>query len=84
MTWGGGFLDDPIGSIDFAGGNVIHISTGVSGLVACMILGNFIRSASEPRIIAGEITANIILNNASIIGGTSSLSDVHGTFCKNA
>ena len=39
MTWGGGFLDDPIGSIDFAGGNVIHISTGVSGLVACMILG---------------------------------------------
>ena len=36
---GRGFLDDPIGSIDFAGGNVIHISTGVSGLVACMILG---------------------------------------------
>ena len=39
MAWGGGVLE-MIGSIDFAGGNVIHISTGVSGLVACLILGN--------------------------------------------
>ena len=33
MAWGGGLLE-MIGSIDFAGGNVIHISTGVSGLTA--------------------------------------------------
>ncbi|MGN1404018.1 MAG: ammonium transporter [Ruminococcus sp.] len=38
MAWGGGLLE-MIGSIDFAGGNVIHISTGVSGLVACLFLG---------------------------------------------
>lgn len=38
MAWGGGLLE-MIGSIDFAGGNVIHISTGVSGLTACIILG---------------------------------------------
>lgn len=38
MAWGGGIFE-MIGSIDFAGGNVIHISTGVSGLVACLILG---------------------------------------------
>lgn len=38
MVWGGGFLAD-IGSIDFAGGNVVHISSGVSGLVLAMVLG---------------------------------------------
>lgn len=39
MVWGdGGFLRK-IGSVDFAGGNVVHISSGVSGLVACILLG---------------------------------------------
>lgn len=39
MVWGdGGFLKE-LGSLDFAGGNVVHISSGVSGLVACLILG---------------------------------------------
>lgn len=38
MVWGGGFLDK-IGSIDFAGGNVVHISSGISGLVLAVVLG---------------------------------------------
>ena len=39
MVWGaGGFLAE-IGSVDFAGGNVVHIRSGVSGLVLAMILG---------------------------------------------
>lgn len=39
MVWGdGGFLRS-LGSVDFAGGNVVHISSGVSGLVASIILG---------------------------------------------
>lgn len=39
MVWGlGGFIAK-LGAVDFAGGNVIHISSGVSGLVACIILG---------------------------------------------
>lgn len=38
MVWGGGFLDK-IHSIDFAGGNVVHISSGVSGLVLALVLG---------------------------------------------
>ena len=33
-----GFLAE-IGSVDFAGGNVVHISSGVSALVFAMILG---------------------------------------------
>lgn len=39
MVWGiGGFLAK-IGSVDFAGGNVVHISSGVSALVLCLVLG---------------------------------------------
>lgn len=39
MVWGeGGFLA-AIGSVDFAGGNVVHISSGVSALVLSLILG---------------------------------------------
>lgn len=39
MVWGdGGFLRN-LGALDFAGGNVVHISSGVSGLVACLLLG---------------------------------------------
>ncbi|MBP8640422.1 MAG: ammonium transporter [Oscillospiraceae bacterium] len=38
MVWGGGFLFR-IGSIDFAGGNVVHISSGVSALVLAILLG---------------------------------------------
>lgn len=39
MVWGqDGFLQ-LLGSVDFAGGNVVHISSGVSALVLCIILG---------------------------------------------
>ncbi len=39
MVWGeGGFLA-AIGSVDFAGGNVVHISSGVSALVFALVLG---------------------------------------------
>ena len=39
MVWGeGGFLA-AIGSVDFAGGNVVHISSGVSALVLALLLG---------------------------------------------
>ena len=39
MVWGeGGFLA-AIGSVDFAGGNVVHISSGISALTLAVILG---------------------------------------------
>ena len=39
MVWGeGGFLAE-IGSVDFAGGNVVHVASGVSALVLAMFLG---------------------------------------------
>lgn len=38
MVWGGGFLHE-IGSIDFAGGNVVHISSGFAGLILALVVG---------------------------------------------
>ena len=41
MVWGGegSFIGDMIGALDFAGGDVVHISSGITGLVLCMLLG---------------------------------------------
>ncbi len=38
-VWGGGFLAQ-LGALDFAGGLVIHILSGVSGLTICLLLGH--------------------------------------------
>lgn len=38
-VWGvGGWLRE-MGALDFAGGTVVHISSGIAGLVACLMLG---------------------------------------------
>lgn len=37
-VWGSGFLAE-LGALDFAGGLVIHILSGVSGLTLCILLG---------------------------------------------
>lgn len=39
MMWGVGGILRNLGAVDFAGGNVVHISSGVSGLVAAIMLG---------------------------------------------
>lgn len=46
-VWGGGWLSQ-LGALDFAGGTVVHISSGVSGLAACLILGPRKDMAYEP------------------------------------
>jgi Amt family ammonium transporter len=37
-VWGGGWLQK-LGALDFAGGTVVHISSGVSALVAALVVG---------------------------------------------
>lgn len=37
-VWGGGFLGSA-GLMDFAGGTVVHLSAGIAGLVAALVLG---------------------------------------------
>lgn len=39
MVWGEGGLIAGLGSVDFAGGDVVHISSGVSALVLAILLG---------------------------------------------
>jgi len=39
MVWGGGYIGSEIGALDFAGGLVVHMSSGFSALVGCLILG---------------------------------------------
>ena len=41
MVWGGegSFIGDIIGALDFAGGDVVHISSGFTGLILCLMLG---------------------------------------------
>lgn len=38
MVWGGGFLMK-LGAVDFAGGDVVHITSGISALVLALLLG---------------------------------------------
>ena len=41
MVWGGAgsLIGEKIGALDFAGGDVVHISSGVTGLLLCLMLG---------------------------------------------
>ena len=41
MVWGGdgSLIGGLIGALDFAGGDVVHISSGVTGLILCLALG---------------------------------------------
>lgn len=49
-VWGvDGWLRN-LGALDFAGGTVVHISSGISGLVACLVLGKRRESGSEPMV----------------------------------
>ena len=41
MVWGGegSLIGYYIGALDFAGGNVVHISSGLTGLILCILVG---------------------------------------------
>ena len=47
-VWGVGGWLRTMGALDFAGGTVVHISSGVSALVAALIMGKRIGHGSEP------------------------------------
>ncbi len=46
-VWGGGWLGE-LGALDFAGGNVVHINSGVAALAAALIFGRRLGFGSEP------------------------------------
>jgi len=48
-VWGGGWLAN-MGALDFAGGTVVHISSGFSGLIAAMVIGKRLNRSTDPTI----------------------------------
>ncbi len=57
-VWGGGFLSD-LGTLDFAGGTVVHINAGVAGLVCALVLGKRIGYPKE-AILPHNLTLTMI------------------------
>ena len=47
-VWGGGWIGAKVGAIDFAGGTVVHISSGISALVTAIYLGKRIGYPGTP------------------------------------
>lgn len=47
MVWGGGWIGAKLHALDFAGGTVVHISSGISALTLCIMLGKRRGAGSE-------------------------------------
>ena len=47
-VWGGGWIGTQVGALDFAGGTVVHISSGVSALVTALYLGKRVGYPESP------------------------------------
>ena len=81
MVWGGGLLAK-LGAVDFAGGNVVHISSGVSALVLTLMLGkrkNFGKATYHPHNVPFVLLGAALLwfgwfgFNAGSAGGANAL-----------
>jgi Amt family ammonium transporter len=47
MVWGGGYIGDTLGALDFAGGLVVHTSSGITALILAIVLGERVRYGKE-------------------------------------
>ncbi len=57
-VWGGGFLGGA-GVLDFAGGTVVHINSGVAGLVAAIVVGKRVGFGQE-RLAPHNLTYSVV------------------------
>ncbi|MGH9824448.1 MAG: ammonium transporter, partial [Blastocatellia bacterium] len=60
-VWGGGWLMKK-GALDFAGGTVVHISSGVSALVAAIVIGK--RTGYPKRVLPPHNVAFTVMGGA--------------------
>lgn len=63
MVWGGGFLGET-GALDFAGGTVVHISSGTSALVVALVIGKrkgFPRTSMPPHNLPMTVLGTALL-----------------------
>ena len=64
MVWGGGLLAQ-MGALDFAGGNVVHISSGIAGLIMALMVGkrhDYDRIAYRPHNVPFVLLGTAILS----------------------
>ena len=81
MVWGGGLLAR-MGALDFAGGDVVHVSSGVSGLVLAMIIGKrreFTRTEYRPHNVPFVLLGTGILAFGWLGFNTGSALEVNST-----
>ena len=83
MVWGeGGFLA-AIGSVDFAGGNVVHISSGVSALVLATYLGRkkgYEKTSYRIHNIPFVVLGASLKRTDTLVEKSSRMSENSGTF----
>ncbi|GIM27342.1 ammonium transporter [Clostridium polyendosporum] len=60
-VWGNGGWLKNLGVLDFAGGNVVEINSGVSGLVAALVLGRRKKTVPEPHHVPMAILGGGLL-----------------------
>ena len=95
MVWASGGFFFEKGALDFAGGTVVHINAGVSGLVGCLILGKrtgYLKEAMPPHSLTATLIGTGLLwvgwfgfNAGSALGasGTAGLAMIN-TFTATA
>lgn len=62
-VWGGGWIGE-MGALDFAGGTVVHISSGVAALVAALVIGkrrNYPESNQPPHSLGLTVLGGALL-----------------------
>ncbi len=47
-VWGGGWIGSVLGALDFAGGTVVHISSGIAGLISAYVIGSRKGHGTQP------------------------------------
>ncbi|MBW8754549.1 MAG: ammonium transporter, partial [Sphingomonadales bacterium] len=62
--WGGGWLSNRLGTLDFAGGIVVHTTAGVSALVAALLLG---RRQGFPKTLMLPHSPSLTLVGAAML-----------------
>jgi ammonium transporter, Amt family len=63
-VWGGGWLADRLGTLDFAGGIVVHTTAGVSALVVALLLG---RREGFPRTLMLPHAPSLTMAGAALL-----------------
>ncbi|OYZ99070.1 MAG: ammonium transporter, partial [Novosphingobium sp. 17-62-8] len=63
-VWGGGWLSTKFGTMDFAGGIVVHTTAGISALVVAMLLG---KRAGFPKTLMMPHSPSLTMAGAALL-----------------